>query len=120
MAPKRTLIVCRKPPYGNALAREALDVALTAAVFEQPLAMLFIGDGVWQLLDQQDSAGIKQKNHSKVISAFPLYELTELYIDADAMQQRQLSHDHFVVAVKPLAADELGDFIARFDTVLSF
>ncbi len=73
MDPKRILIICRKAPYGNSLANAALNVALATSVFDQTLALLFMGDGVWQLMPGQDSMGIAHKNLSKQLSALPLY-----------------------------------------------
>lgn len=120
MDPKRILIVCRKAPYGSSLAREALDIALATSVFDQTLALLFMGDGVWQLLPGQDSSDIPSKNLSKQLSALPLYDVSEIYIDSQALAQRQLDADSLVVKTKPLATEDIGHFINRFDTVLSF
>ena len=120
MDPKRILIICRKAPYGNSLAREALDIALATSVFEQTLALLFMGDGVWQLMSDQDSMGIPSKNHSKQLSALPLYDVNEVYIDSDALVQRHLAADTLILPTKPLTTKEIGQFIDSFDTVLSF
>lgn len=120
MDPKRILIICRKAPYGNSLAREALDIALTTSVFEQTLALLFMGDGVWQLMPRQDSMGIANKNLGKQLSALPLYDVNDLYIDADALEDRKLTADSLILSTKPLSSKEIGQFIDSFDTVLSF
>ena len=45
-----TLIVLRSTPYGNTNAKDALDVVLTLAAFEQQPALLYQGLGVQQLL----------------------------------------------------------------------
>ena len=120
MDPKRILIVCRKAPYGNSLAREALDIAMATSVFDQTLALLFMGDGVWQLIPGQDSADIPGKNISKPLAALPLYDVSEIYIDSDALAQRQLEADSLILETKPLALKDIGTFIDSFDTVLSF
>jgi tRNA 2-thiouridine synthesizing protein C len=118
--PKRILIVCRKAPYGNSLAREALDIALATSVFDQTLALLFMGDGVWQLMPGQDSMGIPNKNHSKQLSALPLYDVNDIYIDSEALAHRKLDADTLILPAKPLATKDIGQFIDSFDTVLSF
>jgi tRNA 2-thiouridine synthesizing protein C len=118
--PKRILIICRKAPYGNSLAREALDIALATSVFEQTLALLFMGDGVWQLMPGQDSMGIPSKNHSKQLSALPLYDVNDIYIDSEALAHRKLTADALILPTQPLASKDIGHFIDSFDTVLSF
>ena len=120
MDPKRILIVCRKAPYGNSLAREALDIAMATSVFDQTLALLFMGDGVWQLIPGQDSTEIPSKNISKQLSALPLYDVSEIYVDSDALVQRQLDANSLILETKPLAVKDIGNFIDSFDTVLSF
>lgn len=120
MDAKRILIVCRKAPYGNSLAREALDVALATSVFEQDLSLLFLDDGVWQLVPEQDSTAINGKNLSKPLSALPLYDVNEIYIDSEALAIRQLSLDGLILPTKPLSKQDIGRFIDGFDSVLSF
>ena len=52
---KSFLIINRKAPYGSSAARDALDVALTVSVFEQPLKLLFMDDAVLQLLPEHNA-----------------------------------------------------------------
>ncbi len=78
MTSKQFLIICRRAPYGESYAREALDVAMAAAAFDQRIAMLFLGDGVTQLFKRQDSAALTQKSLEKQLSALPLYDVNEL------------------------------------------
>ena len=44
-ARKRALVIIRHSPYGSSLGRAALDTALAMAAFEQPVDILFMGDG---------------------------------------------------------------------------
>lgn len=117
---KRTLIVCRQAPYGSALSRAAVDVALATAVFEQALAVVFTGDGVWQLSKQQDSNAIDCKNHSKALSAFGMYDISELYVDGTSLTQRQLDSSDLIIEAKVLDRPSLGQLIDSFDTILNF
>jgi tRNA 2-thiouridine synthesizing protein C len=119
-SPKRILVICRKAPYGSSLSREALDIVLAASVFEQQLALLFTGDGVWQLLNEQNSEAIESKNHSNMLSVFPLYDINDIFVDSEALAQRQISAEQLSLPAKPLAADQLASFSAGFDVVLSF
>ena len=117
---KRILIVCRQAPYGSSLAREAIDLALATSVFEQELALLFLGDGVLQLLKHQASNQLNLKNHGNVLSAFPLYDINALYIDQQALEERQLQADELLLTTTSLEPDELPAFIEQYDIVLNF
>lgn len=117
---KRLLIICRKPPYGNSIAREAIDIALAASAFDQTVALLFIHDGVWQLNKGQDSEDIKQKNHGKALSALPLYGIEDIYVHSEALSQRQLTAADLLLPVKTITQHQLADLIDSYDTVFNF
>lgn len=117
---KRIVIVCRRAPYGDSLSREALDIALASAVFDQQLAMAFIGDGVWQLLKQQDSGPIAAKNHGKLSTALPLYDINDIYIDSESMRQRNIATEDLCVAAKPSDRESLTALMERADIILNF
>lgn len=117
---KRLLIVCRKPPYGNILARESLDVILAASAFELSLAILFTDDGVWQLLNYQDTSLLGIKNHVKMMSALPMYDIHEIYVNSDAMENRQILSSQLILPATLLGDGQISDFMAQFDSLLSF
>ena len=44
---KSVLILNQHAPYGTSNARDALDVALTCSIFEMPVSLAFLGDGLF-------------------------------------------------------------------------
>ena len=62
---KKFLYVNRKAPYGTIYALESLEVVLIGAAFEQDVSLAFLDDGVYQLMDGQDTTGIGIKNFSQ-------------------------------------------------------
>lgn len=117
---KSFLFICRRAPYGNSLAREALDVALTAATFDQTVAMLFTGDGVLQLLAQQNPAAIGQKALDKQLAALPLYDIDTIYVDAAALSARGFEASQLNLPVQLLSAEQMTAQIAAHDVVMGF
>lgn len=119
-APRNILIICRTSPYGSSRAREAIDLILAGAVYEQEINVLFMADGVFLLLPQQQAKQIAQKSFSSMLAAFELYGVNHLYADSDALQARGLSTDHLTVSATLLSDRQIGNLIAAHDTVLSF
>lgn len=117
---KSFLLICRHAPYGQSLAREALDVALTAATFDQPVAMLFMGDGVLQLVKSQQPAAIAQKALDKQLAALPLYDVETIYVEAEALQARGLTPADLALPVQALHGDDITRQIDAHDIVLGF
>ena len=120
MNAKRFLIVCRRPPYGESYAREALDVGLAAAAFDQTIALLFLGDGVTQLLKAHDSAAIDEKSFEKQLSALPLYDINSIYVDAAALQQRGVTTADLSLPAQAVSAVEIAALLKAHDIVLNF
>lgn len=120
MKQKRILIVCRRPPYGESFAREALDVAMAGAAFDQSIALLFLDAGVTVLAKNQHSEGICEKSLEKQFAALPLYDVNELYIDADALQQYRLTVEDLSLPAQHLDANAITQLLERSDIVLNF
>jgi len=114
------LIINRRAPYTSNHAREGLDAALTAAVFEQPVAMLFMSDGVYQLLKDQQPGAIGQKNLSANLQVLPMYDIEKLYVCSQALAERGLTEAQLVVPVEVLDGDAINALIKQQDRVLTF
>ncbi len=117
---KRFLVISRHPPYGSSHARDALDTALTTAVFEQPVSMLFLDDGVYQLLQAQQPAAIQQKNLGATLSALPMYDIDQLYACDKALQNRGLQPEDCLLPVQRLDSNGIAELIRTHDVVMSF
>ena len=120
MAVKKFMFVNRKAPFGSIYALESLEVVLIAATFDQDVSLVFLDDGVYELVKGQDSAGIGIKNHSKTYRALDGYDVEKLYVERDSMQARGLSEDDLLVDVQVLSSAEMADLMAEQDVVLSF
>ena len=62
---KKFMFVNRKAPYGTIYALESLEVVLITATFDQDVSLVFLDDGVYELVKGQDTKGIGIKNHSQ-------------------------------------------------------
>ena len=77
-------ILARTPPYGSNRSSLLLDIALTSSIFEHNTNYEFMGDGVFQLLKDQDADQIKScklaTNTSFLHGAtFDKYDLRKTY-----------------------------------------
>lgn len=113
------LFLLSRSPYGSTLAREALDMALAAAAFEQNVQLAFIGDGVFQLLAEQQADIKQRKNIAKTLPVLGLYDIDDIYVDQDALQTRGLITEDILPQAKPLNMQQLQQLISQADTVMS-
>ena len=117
---KKFMIVNRKAPYGTIYALESLEVVLIAATFDQDVSLVFIDDGVYELVKGQQTKGIGVKNFSPSYRALEDYDVEKLYVDQASLEQRGLTESDLLVPVAVLDAQQMGQLMAQQDVILSF
>ncbi len=83
----KSVFYCLSSPAGQA-ANEIVDVIAVSAVFDQPIAVAFIGDGVWQLFDQ--TIAKDGKNTTKFLSALPSFDVSEFLVEKESLTSQRL------------------------------
>jgi tRNA 2-thiouridine synthesizing protein C len=112
------MFVNRKAPYGTIYALESLEVVLITATFDQDVSLVFIDDGVYELVKGQDTKGIGIKNHSKTYRALDGYDVEKLYVERESMEERGLTEADLLVDVEVLSSAEMAALMAEQDVVL--
>jgi tRNA 2-thiouridine synthesizing protein C len=133
-ATKKFLYINRKAPYGTIYAWESLEVVLIGAAFEQDVSLLFMDDGVYQLVKEMQTKGIGMKNFTAIYAALGDYEVNKIYIDKDALTERGLALDdlqHLVWedenedwaekdSIRLVGRDEIADLLDEQDVIFNF
>lgn len=117
---KKFLLVNRRAPWGTIYALEGLEVALIAAAYGQDLSLLFLDDGVYQLLSGMDSTEIEMKNFSRTYLALEGLEVNKIYVETDSLSRRGLTEDLLAIAVTSLSRDEVARLLADQDVIINF
>jgi tRNA 2-thiouridine synthesizing protein C len=118
---RKILFISRKAPYGNSLPREALDALLAASAYDQELSLLFMDDGVFQLMKNQHSISIRQKNMASSLQALELYEIENIYCLADSLIQRGLDKADLIFdKIKLIDNIAVHELMSQQDQLISF
>jgi tRNA 2-thiouridine synthesizing protein C len=117
---KKVMFVNRKAPYGTIYALESLEVVLIAATFDQDVSLVFLDDGVYELVKGQNTKGIGIKNFSPTYRALDGYDVEKLYVERESLIKRGLSEDQLLVDVEVLSSAQMGELMQQQDVVLSF
>ncbi|ANE55176.1 sulfurtransferase complex subunit TusC [Methylomonas sp. DH-1] len=112
------LFVMRRPPHSGVRLAESLDALLTAAAFDQRVAVLWLDDGVLQLLAQQQPESLALKDTSAIFTALELYEVTELYLERESLQERGLVPEDLILPVRLIGRREINALIGGFATAV--
>lgn len=117
---KKFIYINRRAPHGTVYALESLETVLIGAAFDQDVSMLFIDDGVYQLKKDQNTETIAFKNFAKAFRALEMYDVEKLFVEAESLQERNLTTDDLLVDVEVINRSQVSELINDQDMVLSF
>lgn len=111
---QKILFVLSHPPQNGTMAEDCLDAVMTAALLNQVVGLLFVGDGVYQLTEPSWAA--------KLASLAELAPL-KLYAARQDLALRQLELANSAGGLGPvekLEGSKLATLFDGYDRVLSF
>lgn len=115
----RYLFLLRQSPYATPLAREALDMALAFAAFDQHIQLVFLGDGVYQLVKGQDTQNLGIKNIGKTLDALAMYDINDVYVCQTSLAGRGLNPQDLSIDAKEISAADIAKLIEHADKVVN-
>ncbi|WP_122413144.1 sulfurtransferase complex subunit TusC [Pseudomonas viridiflava] len=118
--PKSLLIVSRQSPWSGPGARETLDIVLAGGAFDLPIGLLFLDDGVLQLLPNQKAAALEQKDLTANLKALSMFGVEDLYACAQSIAERGVPSaglDDDICLLSGRA--ELSALFERYDQVIT-
>ncbi|MCE9888051.1 sulfurtransferase complex subunit TusC [Kluyvera intermedia] len=118
---KRVAFVFTSAPHGSSAGREGLDALLATSALSDDLGVFFIGDGVFQPLNQQKPGVILARDYIATFKLLALYDIENCWICAASMRERGLTAEApFVMEVEPLEPDALRQQLNEYDVILRF
>ncbi len=118
--PRSLLIVSRQSPWSGPGAREALDIVLAGGAFDLPIGLLFLDDGVLQLLPRQAAAAVQQKDLTANLKALSMFGVDDLFACAQSLAERGVqAHDLDEDILVLSGRTELSALFERYDQVIT-
>ena len=113
------LFVFSRSPHGSINAQEGLDALLMGSAFTT-CSVLFVGDGLMQLISGQSTDELGTKNFSLSFGALKDYGVTNIACSKLDLIARDLNKDDFLIEVEPLDTAGMQTFIRNHVKVLNF
>lgn len=120
MMMNKVAFMFRTPPHGSASGREGLDAVLATSALSEDLGVFFSGDGVYQLLAEQDPSIILSRHYAPTFGLLDLYDVDQVYICQRSLNERGLVCEQISIPAQVLAPSEWQQTLARFNVRLSF
>jgi tRNA 2-thiouridine synthesizing protein C len=117
---KSMLVISRQAPWAGPSAREALDIVLAGGAYDLPMGLLFLDDGVLQLLPEQNANALQQKDLTANLRALSMFGVDDIYACGTSLAQRGIGQDALSAEVIQLPTpQDIGLLIDRYDHVIT-
>ena len=83
------------------------------------MSLLFLSDGILQLLNHQQAELLAQKDLRKRLNALAMYDIEDYYVIDQDLIRYQLSVEDLSLACKVITQQQLAALIRQFDTVIN-
>jgi len=131
---KKFMYLNRRAPYGTIYAWESLEVVLIGAAFDQEVSLMFVDDGVYQLVKGSNTSESDMKNFMPTYRTLGDYGVRHMYVDQASLEARGLTTDDLIEVewedweteeevdniVEPVDAEKFKELMAESDVVFSF
>ena len=119
-ATKTVAIVNTQAPFSSAAGKEALDAALIFGSFEQAISLFFIGDGVFQMIGDQNASSIAVKDYLKTFSALEFYDIENIYLCKESLNERNLPANFHIDNIQVLTRHEFSQRLHSHHVIYRF
>lgn len=117
---KKIAVIITTPPYGHERAREAVDAVLALSAYSDAIAVFFIGDGIYQILQHQNAQAFGLKQHTSMFKLFELYDLEERYVLDTDLLEREITPADLFIDVDLLSQNDWYRHLNECDIKLTF
>ena len=129
-AVNKVMITVRKAPHGSIYVQEAIEVMFIVASYGMDLSVVFLDDGVLALKDGQDTSELGIKGFVASLGALTDFEVTQVYVDEQSLNDRNLSSDDLVfigededteepVKAQVKSSEEIAKMMAEQNSIVS-
>lgn len=119
MAKKSCLFIIKTAPHGTITAQETLDVLLTYAAFGLTVSLIFVEDGVFQLMANQQTTALGLKNFAATFRALEDYEVESVYVDKASLESRGLKKEDLLINIDVIEKDQQQALITSNNLVFN-
>jgi tRNA 2-thiouridine synthesizing protein C len=114
------VIQSTQPPYSSSCSIDALEAALAATNIGLEVMFIFVGEGVYQLLDKQENSAICHKSTFKKLKALPLFDIDKIFALHSSLIEHSVSLPIQMPNISAISDTELIDYCKQANHVLVF
>ena len=109
---KSLLVILSQTPHRDYSAKETMDFAMSATAFGHQVNVVFVDDGVYQLL-QGDSTDThyKAKQTAKIAKSMSFFDIENTYVCKQSLEQRNIDKSLFTLDFEVIDSSVIRNLI---------
>jgi tRNA 2-thiouridine synthesizing protein C len=116
----KALVLLRKAPYGSVYTAEAFRTIMGVALFEIDLCVMFMDDGVYALLNDQDPEGLEMKPLGEGFPMLKDFDVNKFVVHEESLRERGLNTEDLVVDVELANNERIAELMSEYGKILPF
>lgn len=112
--------VFHSAPHQTSAGREALDAVLAASAYSEEISVFFIGEGVLQLLRDQQPDLILSRNYISAFKLLDLYDIEDRIICQDSLIEWGIDTNELVIDGEIIERAQLAKYLSSFDKIINY
>jgi tRNA 2-thiouridine synthesizing protein C len=113
-------ILMRKAPYGSVYTAEGFRTIMGIAVFEMDISVVFMDDGVFALLKDQDPDKFDMKPLGDGFPMLKDFDVENFYVHDVSLSERGLTAEDLVLEAEIVDGAQIAAILENAGTVLPF
>ncbi len=115
----KCLFIQQRSPHGSVNPIESLDMAYTLAAFEHSVSFLFTHEGIFQILQEQNTEQLGFKDFALAFRAWEDYGIENIYVDQASLSRYAITPDQLLVPVDVLDEDAIKAVLSDYVTIFN-
>ncbi|MCW8329676.1 sulfurtransferase complex subunit TusC [Photobacterium sp. SDRW27] len=112
--------VFHSAPHGTSSGREGLDAVLATSAYSEDLNVFFVGDGVFQLLKDQQPDQVLCRDYIATFKMLELYDIENIYVCQQSLFERGIDSNELVIDSEVLSPSDISAKLDLCQRILSF
>ena len=117
---EKVVVMLRKAPYGSVYTAEAFRTIMGIAVFEMDICVVFIDDGVFSLVKDQNPEKLDMKPLGDGFPMLKEFNVNRFVVHDESLSERGLTVDDLVLDVELANSSQVSEIIKDYGRVLPF
>jgi len=117
---EKVLVMLRKAPYGSVYTAEAFRTIMGIAVFEMDICVVFIDDGVYSLVKDQNPKKLDMKPLGDGFPMLKEFNVNRFVVHDESLSERGLTVDDLVLDVELANSSQVSETVKNYGRVLPF